>query len=110
SPELCGRDGAPLTCADLVRGSLVRAEGFVRREDQTLVAVAVVVAPPAPPGPGPQPRPERVRGAVERIACARGLLEVEQQSGGETVRRIIRVTDSTEFRCDPAQLGPCDCR
>ena len=107
--ELVRRDGTPLTCADLVRGSLVLAEGFVRREDQTLVAVAVVVAPPAPPGPGPQPRPERVRGPVERIACARGLLEVEQQSGAETVRRIVRVTDSTEFRCDPAQLGPCDC-
>lgn len=106
--ELETRDGTALACADLTTGATVRVEGFVR-DDQTLVALVVVVAPPPLPGPGPQPRPERVRGKVDGVACARGVLEIEQQSGPDTLQRIVRVTDDTEFLCDSTHSGPCDC-
>jgi hypothetical protein len=103
------RDGTALACGDLTKGAVVGAEGFVRREDQTLVASVVVVAPPPSPGPGPQPRPERLRGKVDGVACMRGLIEIEQQSAADILHRIVRVTDSTEFLCESPLSGACDC-
>jgi hypothetical protein len=107
--EIVAPGGEPLTCADIRPGATLRAEGFLRRDDRTIIALEVVVAAPRPPQPGPSPRPERLRGVVRGVFCERGLVEVEQDGAVDRIRRVVRLTDRTEFRCAPEVLGPCDC-
>jgi len=107
--QIVNRRGATLACADIVRGANVRVEGFVRRDDQTLIALVVVVAPPRSLGPGPAPRPEQLRGTVAGIACDRGLISIDQRADRESVRRIVRLEVTTEFLCDDPLVNPCDC-
>jgi hypothetical protein len=106
--EIADRAGTPLTCADIAIGATLRAAGFLRRTDQTLVAVEIVVAAPRPPRADPSPRPERLRGIVSAVACERGIITVEQ-SAVERMRRHVRVTDRTEFQCAAGIPAPCDC-
>lgn len=107
--QIVNRRGATLACADIARGADVRVEGFVRRDDQTLIALVVVVAPPRLSGPGPAPRPEQLRGTVAAVACERGLISIDQRADRDSVRRIVRLGESTEFLCDDPLVDPCDC-
>jgi hypothetical protein len=106
--EIARRNGAPLTCADIQPGAALSVEGFLRVADQTLIALRVVVAAARPPRPGPGPRPERLRGLVHAVSCERGVLQIDQ-NGVDPTRRVVRLFDRTEFRCQPDALPPCDC-
>lgn len=106
--EIAARDGAPLTCGDLRASDTVRVSGLLRRDDGSIIALLIVVGSPRPPKPEPTPRPERLRGVVEGVTCARGLIEIEQR-GADPVRRIVRLTDGTEFLCEGGVPDPCDC-
>lgn len=107
--DVVARDGAALTCADIGQSGPVRVDGLLRRRDQTVIALLVVVAPPRPPRPGPSPRPERAGGVVDAVSCDRGLVQIDQRNLADPVRRVIRLTDSTEFRCGADVPAPCDC-
>jgi len=108
--EIRARSGRPLTCDDIRTRATLRVEGFLRRDDRTILAVQLIVAAPRPPQPGPSPRPERLRGVVRGVACESGLVEVEQTNSGERIRRIVRLVERTELRCVPEVPPPCDCR
>jgi hypothetical protein len=101
--------GEPLTCADIHRRGSVRVEGLLRRAEQTIDALVVVVGPARPPHPGPGPRPERARGVIVDVSCERGLVVFEQRGVGEPVRRVLRLTEHTEFRCAADVTATCDC-
>lgn len=105
---ITARDGEPRRCADLQPRAAVQVDGFVRRTDQTLVAAGVVIAAVRPLGP-PGPRAERIRGVVRAVACARGVLEVEQRNAGEPLQRIIALTDDTDILCAADAPAPCAC-
>jgi len=107
--EIASRDGVPLTCADILTGAFVGAQGFLRRDDLTIVALAVVVSPTRPPRPSPAPRPERLQGVVAAVSCQRGLVVVEQDGAIDPVERIVKLTDRTEFECGSELPTPCDC-
>ena len=107
--DIVNRRGTELGCGDIGRGAAVRVEGFVRRNDQSLIALVVVVAPARAAGPGPAPRPERARGTVDGVDCARGLVSIDQETDGDSVRRIVRLTETTEFQCDQESSAACDC-
>lgn len=106
--EIVARNGTPLTCADLRPGAPVSVTGIVRRGDRTIIARRVVVAA-RPPQPSPSPRPEALRGIVFDVMCRRGAIQVDQGVPPDTVRRIVRLTERTEFRCQGATPLPCDC-
>jgi hypothetical protein len=106
--EIVRRDGAALTCADIHRGAALKVEGFLRQADQTLIALRLVVAAARPPQPGPSPRPERLRGRVHEVSCERDVIHVDQD-GADSARRVVRLSDRTEFRCQPDAQAPCDC-
>ena len=106
--EIVARNGAPLICAAIQPGAALSAEGFLRRGDQTLVALRIVVAAARPPRPSPSPRPERLRGLVHAVSCERGVIQVDQD-GADPARRMVRLFDRTEFRCQPDAQPPCDC-
>ena len=107
--EIVRRGGAPLTCADVRPGAALSVEGLLRRSDQTIIALRVVVAAPRPPRPGPSPRPERLRGVVHSVSCERGVIQVDQGGTLDPVRRLVRLSEGTEFRCQPDAQPPCDC-
>ena len=107
--DIATDDDDSLNCADIHAGVAVRVSGFLRRDDQTLIAVSIAVAAPRPPEPGPSPRPEALRGVVEAVACGRGLIEVEQRGIPGPVHRVIQLTGQTTLQCPSDSPGPCDC-
>ena len=108
--DVAASDGEPLACGDLRRGLGVRVEGLLRLVDQTIVALDVVEARrrSAPP-PSPVPHAERLRGTVTAVACARGLVEVEQAGALDPVRRIIALGPDTDVRCVADASRSCAC-
>lgn len=106
--EIVRRNDAALTCADIQPGAPLSVEGFLRRADQTLVALRVVDAAARPPRPSPSPRPERLRGLVHAVSCGGGVIQVDQD-GAAPARRRVRLSDRTEFRCLSEAQPPCDC-
>lgn len=106
--EILARDGTPLTCAGLSADRRVRVEGLFRLRTQTLVATLVVLGPPPAPPPD-MPRRERFRGRLLGVDCAVGDLTVEQGTPPDTVRRLVRLTATSEVRCAGDAPPRCAC-
>jgi hypothetical protein len=46
---------------------------------------------------------------VRAVACPRGLIEVEQRSAGEPLRRLVQLTETTEILCARDTPVACSC-
>jgi hypothetical protein len=84
-------DGRAIRCADISPGNLVAIEGAIRFADRTIEAVTLTVGPPRP-GQKPPIIELRFRGRAVLVACAGGMLLLDDPNVGRTRLRLAADT------------------